>query len=912
MMAISCRRRFAQVAVTVALLLVATGALAEYKGAERVTLPGEKDLSGVLALNGEYVHNKGELQINITNWGLIGSRPGGNSSYSDAPSAMWPAGSGVDYLWAAGLWIGALKNGTPLVSTGQFTPEFIANPDDPLDDVYEMEQGEPGGARYPDPSFDDDDDGVSNEDPKNKVDDDGDGAIDEDFAAIGNQHFRCVYRDDTPLAEELFPDHDPIGLSVIQQSFQWENESVDDFVGFEFQVTNVGTVALKGVYLGFFADCDVGPRTGTSIAEDDLPYFFRGAVRANDGSSVPVSVAAMYDADGDNGQSPGYFGIMFLNHPTDPTGVSAPEQVGITSFQTFSGQAPFEKGGDPTNDAERYQLLSRKEFDTVPPEGEEGKANDFRILLSSGPFTPLETEESLTFQAAMVIGEGNAGLKRNAVEAALTFYGAYFNRDGDDTTGRQGRELLLCEKDFINPETNQNTLLGSVEDCGDSVDVAEGRADLITDDDMINFIGTEFYTCGANERGIWFNGDCDFEAGRRVGLGLECREESPAIDPADLAGCTGVGGKETRVPWLVGLAPNPPNMRLWEASGRVHIFWDNLSQLIPDVRLQEVDFESYVIWRAENWDRPFGSSIENGPESKLWSLIGQYDVVSYFEERRAGQAPRRMPLGANTGLDVISYVPAILRPGSRENIKFASLAQLIERIVAENTFLSPAIDPAAFMRYRDETGGVSDFGLEYPELADWQCCYDQVDSLYWSNLGVKWFEYVDRSVQDGLYYFYAVTATDFNADPSSGQLVPIGPGLIGDAQSNFGFAVPRAHAQTKQERDQLGQNIFVVPNPATRSALGRFSQLNPNEDDPTGVRVMWKNLPRAINTIKVYTLAGDLVVTIPHDGRGGDGSAFWNLVSRNGQEVVSGIYLYSVETDGSGFERVVGRFVIVR
>jgi hypothetical protein len=254
----------------------------------------------------------------------------------------------------------------------------------------------------------------------------------------------------------------------------------------------------------------------------------------------------------------------------------------------------------------------------------------------------------------------------------------------------------------------------------------------------------------------------------------------------------------------------------------------------------------------------------------------------------------------------------VLRPGSKENLEYAPLAKLVEQIVAENTFLSPAIDPAAFMRYRDEKGSVSPFGLRYPELADWQCCYDQVDSLYWSELGVKWFEYVDRTVQDGLYYFYAVTATDFNADPSSGQLVPIGPGLIGDAQSNFQFAIPRAHAQTKQERDALGQNIFVVPNPATRSALARFSQLNPNEDDPTGVRVMWKNLPRAINTIKVYTLAGDLVVTIPHDGRGGDGSAFWNLVSRNGQEVVSGIYLYSVETDGSGFDRVVGRFVIVR
>lgn len=85
---------------------------------------------------------------------------------------------------------------------------------------------------------------------------------------------------------------------------------------------------------------------------------------------------------------------------------------------------------------------------------------------------------------------------------------------------------------------------------------------------------------------------------------------------------------------------------------------------------------------------------------------------------------------------------------------------------------------------------------------------------------------------------------------------------------------------------------------------------------------MFANLPRSRNTINVYTLAGDLVETIEHDGSrdcpGGDefsdcgGSAFWNLVSRNGQEVVSGIYLYSVESADSRFDRVVGRFAVVR
>jgi hypothetical protein len=40
-----------------------------------------------------------------------------------------------------------------------------------------------------------------------------------------------------------------------------------------------------------------------------------------------------------------------------------------------------------------------------------------------------------------------------------------------------------------------------------------------------------------------------------------------------------------------------------------------------------------------------------------------------------------------------------------------------------------------------------------------------------------------------------------------------------------------------------------------------------------------------------------------------DGQASWNLISRNGQDVVSGIYLFSV-TSSEGTSR--GRFVIVR
>jgi hypothetical protein len=65
--------------------------------------------------------------------------------------------------------------------------------------------------------------------------------------------------------------------------------------------------------------------------------------------------------------------------------------------------------------------------------------------------------------------------------------------------------------------------------------------------------------------------------------------------------------------------------------------------------------------------------------------------------------------------------------------------------------------------------------------------------------------------------------------------------------------------------------------------------------------------------IRVYTLSGDLVIELPFDGTTGIGTIEWDLVSRNGQDVTSGIYLFSVETEiNEAFDRKIGKFVVIR
>jgi hypothetical protein len=64
--------------------------------------------------------------------------------------------------------------------------------------------------------------------------------------------------------------------------------------------------------------------------------------------------------------------------------------------------------------------------------------------------------------------------------------------------------------------------------------------------------------------------------------------------------------------------------------------------------------------------------------------------------------------------------------------------------------------------------------------------------------------------------------------------------------------------------------------------------------------------------VRIFTVAGDLVQTLRHNGGGGDGTLAWNLVSRNGQTVTSGVYLFGVEPDEGRFPKFVGKFVVIR
>ncbi len=115
--------------------------------------------------------------------------------------------------------------------------------------------------------------------------------------------------------------------------------------------------------------------------------------------------------------------------------------------------------------------------------------------------------------------------------------------------------------------------------------------------------------------------------------------------------------------------------------------------------------------------------------------------------------------------------------------------------------------------------------------------------------------------------------------------------------------IPRPDAVTSLP---LLADVFVVPNPfVANDEASHFGPLSPP-------LVRFFNLPREA-TVRIFTSGGDHVRTLEHreDDRGSNGGSLpWNLKNQYGRDVVSGLYLYAVETPSG--EVVRGFLTVVR
>jgi hypothetical protein len=338
-------------------------------------------------------HDGGNLLLHISNRGYFGRF----GSDLGAPSAEWPAGSNHEHLFAAGLWVGGVVGSDTLVTAGlyQFGEFFNHEPEgcgDPPEGICETAEGAPDGLRR----FDDDGDGVKDEERLDGKDNDADGLFDEDFAAISHEMFATEYYDSSKFFNQFYSQpenhHHPLGLHVTQETYVWSNERVDDFVGVELRITNMSR-QIDGVgrtiekpYIGMMVDADVG------VDDEDQTYWTddQAAYVEADDASTRVRMAYMFDENGGENSAddvPSFLGVMLLDRE-------------VHAFRVWSGGLE-----DPRDDNDRYRFLRGLGDDVRTIDPPTIRPLDYRFLISVGPFDDLAPDEAIAVRFAFVAGE---------------------------------------------------------------------------------------------------------------------------------------------------------------------------------------------------------------------------------------------------------------------------------------------------------------------------------------------------------------------------------------------------------------------------------------------------------------------------------------------------------------------------
>ena len=344
--------------------------------------------------------------------------------------------------------------------------------------------------------------------------------------------------------------------------------------------------------------------------------------------------------------------------------------------------------------------------------------------------------------------------------------------------------------------------------------------------------------------------------------------------------------------------------------------WDNVSENTPDPKTGWFDFRSYRIWKVSGWKRPVGAS---GPNDQDWALLGEFRLFDYADSNFS-TAPDDCPKVFVPNYDYPPGDPhcssgspgvALFHGGCRDT---ATVSVCLRRGDFWNRQSGQVLRPDTTVGCVRDTLG----NCVLDHMARGTLKFDKV------RYQVGRYHILDREVQNGFVYFYSITAGD---STGGGQL--------------FGRrAAVEADGVVPQTSVRSGRNsVWVVPNPyrGYNDVAARPSSwdLNPNATDPTGTHIDFMGLPADQWKIRIYTVSGDLVAELhsgdpvndsvrgpvtdesgsPHQGfnrqqdNSNDGQARWNLISRNGQDVVSGIYVFVVESS-QGQQR--GKFVVIR
>lgn len=925
-----------------------------------------KGRSSTLAVPDIFNHGSvldvGKLMMKVTNFGLLGNP---FTNVSSDPSGQWPGQSGVEYLNAIALAVGAVNptaTDPNAIRRVSYFREWRPQTLDPEDRMYPSYDGAVNSIRF----VDDDGDyrydpltGVSgiDEDFLDGRDNDNDGKIDEDYGALGQKMYSWTMWDNTIEAINFAQaeKHVPLGLECRQRAWAYSLSQYENFNVIEYEFINRSGHMLDSLVVGWLVDMDCGPVIESAYYSDDfdVPSYPSGRYiyqlsqtdarrQLNHDPTLapqyPVGTAlcaqetltvngfSISDDNGDEGKTPGVPSFLLFEHTIDPLGVTGPSKVGFRAFRSFVGGTPYTQGGNPTIDQQRFEFMTSQEnidpdpssptYGLIKVEAPGDQKGDYTEWCSVGPWFQVANNQSIHVTIGFAVARGNLLLANqyqsdyqafasqsplsmpeqanimqkypsvaNAFAAQIAYEGIWEKRQTFINTTGHGRESEVCV-----PQGGITIYLG---DCRDG-------------DNLRQIAATQ---CA------WFDFDCSYCTGVyefATGTGLFHKTWNASAPPPNPILNTSVSYNFT---------DNPNREYVVAGNNQITLAWDNLSETSPDPSdRQELDFRGYKVWKVADWTRPVGSP---GPADDEWQLLAEFRQFNYRNQQ--GQLiPNNRYLRYNAQNPAVpdTVCPRVWIPqangGRGDSVDIClNAGDLWDK--QSGAILRPNDVPLL----RNKEGELV-FGSGCVLGINTVPCTR--DTIYQYTVGR--YTYVDREVKNGFIYFYSVTAFDSTKSES---------GLTTELEGRR--SAVEAEGVVPQTATAGAKGVWVVPNPykgySQPTSRPSSWDLTPNASDPTGTHVDFMGLPPGRWTIRIYTVSGDLVQelhsddpvnesvrnpvtrddgsTLPGYNRQqdnpNDGQARWNLISRNGQDVVSGIYMFTVDSS-QGMQR--GRFVVIR
>lgn len=361
------------------------------------------------------------IRINVTNFGTFGNSFDGYRDGSGTPSCEFPAGSGIEHLFEAGIWIGGKLNGADArVTTSAF------------DNTAGYTPGSGGFETF----------ALSALNTRSSL-------FDSRFysaQAVSHEDFIAVISDTVEFYPGTSirvggPDHQSMGLEITMETYNW-NYLFSDFVLFvNFTIKNIGPNYYDDLHVGLWGNTVVRNINVTPAGTGGAQFYNKGG----NGYLDSLNMAYCFDATGDPGFTDSYISQKFLG-AIDKEGFHSPNID--SNFNQLTGQRELDNFNSnyqswvfndfsaqfaaPSNEGQRLNKMSsglnqspcwtdpndpgcpgNLDFQAIL--NQSGNRSD---LLSAGPFARFEPGDEVTVTFAYILAKKNEDGQSNAVNNA--------------------------------------------------------------------------------------------------------------------------------------------------------------------------------------------------------------------------------------------------------------------------------------------------------------------------------------------------------------------------------------------------------------------------------------------------------------------------------------------------------------